>query len=486
MMRRTLRRSCEACARSKLSCDLRTPQCSRCLKRKAACSYANEPLSSPPDGQSPESPLDSSPSRGGHDRGAAAHKAVPILSARNGTPESPISEQLIISLPTSISSLDPFDSFPKTRLPRQHVQRLIYHFLSKIAFQYYPLDLSAESNPFIVSWWPVALEDPALFHVSLQTASLDDELAAQKGFPISELLMADSLSLVRQKVGNPTSAIEDATMDSVVTLAAIEHGKGNFQVSNLHITGIIRMVKMRGGINELKLASPLTARMVAWVCLIVTGSPQFPVQDDDGCGDGLSPIPQWRPTPIEPEPLSIHAPGLEPRVRSILARLNQVVQESQIGGLSTTDLHDLTCYVIHRLLLLPSETKQYSQSSVISECLRHAMILYMFIIHGPTYFPHTAMMNGITPQLKSGLEALFAMGRKYDEVILWLVSVGLVASVDTTEHQWFRSRAAESSLVLGLYTWKDVLAQMKVVLWLDTPLGSSFRRKWEELLFNTD
>ncbi len=54
-----------------------------------------------------------------------------------------------------------------------------------------------ESNPFVVSWWPLALEDPALFHVSLQTASLDEELRAQKGFPISELLMIDSVALVR-------------------------------------------------------------------------------------------------------------------------------------------------------------------------------------------------------------------------------------------------------------------------------------------------
>lgn len=220
--------------------------------------------------------------------------------------------------------------------------------------------------------------------------------------------------------------------------------------------------------------------------MIVTGTPQFPAQDDEGCGDGLSPISQWRCTPIEPEPLSVQAPDLEPRIHSIVARLNQVVRESQTGGLSTTDLHDLTCYVIHRLLLLPSETGQYSQSSVMSECVRHAMVLYMFVIHGPTYFPHTAMLNSITPQLRSGLETMFAMDRKYDELILWLVSVGLVASVDTAEYQWFRERAAESTLVLGLYTWEDVLAHMKVVLWLDTPLGSSFRRKWEELLFNTN
>lgn len=94
--------------------------------------------------------------------------------------------------------------------------------MSKIAFQYYPLDLTTETNPFIVSWWPLALADPALFHVSLQTASLDDELLARKGFPNSELLMADSVLLIRRKIADPSLAIQDETMNSVVTLAAIE------------------------------------------------------------------------------------------------------------------------------------------------------------------------------------------------------------------------------------------------------------------------
>ena len=94
--------------------------------------------------------------------------------------------------------------------------------LSSIAFQYYPLDYNSTSNPFIVSWWPRALADPALFHVSLQTASLDEELRAQKGFPISQLLMVDSVSLVRQRIEDPTLAFQDETLNSVVTLAAIE------------------------------------------------------------------------------------------------------------------------------------------------------------------------------------------------------------------------------------------------------------------------
>jgi hypothetical protein len=120
------------------------------------------------------------------------------------------------------------------------------------------------TNPFIVQWFPLALADPALFHVSLQTACLDVELREQKGFTTSDILMADSVSLVRLKVDDPALAIQDDTMDSVVTLAAIELGKGNVDVSRMHIDGIKSMVRMRGGIQQVKEASPLTARMVAW------------------------------------------------------------------------------------------------------------------------------------------------------------------------------------------------------------------------------
>lgn len=94
--------------------------------------------------------------------------------------------------------------------------------LQKIAFQYYPLDLNATTNPFLISWWPLALGDPALFHVSLQAACLDEELLAQKGFQTSELLMIDSVALLRRKVEDTSLAVQDGTMNSVITLAAIE------------------------------------------------------------------------------------------------------------------------------------------------------------------------------------------------------------------------------------------------------------------------
>lgn len=96
-MRHTLRRSCAACANSKHSCDLRTPRCSRCLKRNVQCTYANAPLNTAP------------PASGRENDGLVSYSTAsgPLTSYRFG-------------------SLDPFQSYPQTRLPREHVQRLMH------------------------------------------------------------------------------------------------------------------------------------------------------------------------------------------------------------------------------------------------------------------------------------------------------------------------------------------------------------------------
>ena len=49
----SLRRSCQTCIRTKRRCDLRTPQCIRCLKKNMPCNYDNQPFANihaaPPD-----------------------------------------------------------------------------------------------------------------------------------------------------------------------------------------------------------------------------------------------------------------------------------------------------------------------------------------------------------------------------------------------------------------------------------------------------
>ncbi|KAF2622230.1 hypothetical protein BU25DRAFT_213188 [Macroventuria anomochaeta] len=461
-MRKTLRRSCNACAKSKLACDLRTPQCSRCAKRDSPCVYANQPLSA--------SPTDS----------------VITPSVKAASPANDDTSMVVLTNP-GIQSFDPFDTYPKTRLPRPHVQRLIQHFLSHIAFQYYPLDLDITSNPFVVSWWPLALADPALFHVSLQTASLDIDLRAQKGFANSEILMADSVSLVRQKIADPTAALQDETMDSVVTLAAIEYGKGNTDVSAMHVDGLKRLVQMRGGINNVKSVTPLTARMVAWVCMIVMQTPQFPAQDNLGCGDGIAPISQWYEATSNIRvlaPTVLDIPLLDPDITDALCRLHNLFDSSQYT-LSSTDLHDLTCYVVHKLLLWTPQPQlnSFLCDLTASGIVRHALVLYLLIIHGPTYFSHARLQYATALKLQAQMEhAWFNMLFSHGSLALWLLSVGMVASDGTPEGQWFVTQARIAAGALNLQTWDDIVVRFKEIVWLNSRTAEPmFQRKWQEV-----
>jgi hypothetical protein len=111
-MRKTLRRSCDLCAKSKLRCDLLLPQCSRCTKRsplKLICVYANTPLSSSLTDEIITISTGTSP---------GSDDAITKVSLK--TPEMTLSE-------LGSGTFDPFDSHPQTRLPRWHVQQLMQH-----------------------------------------------------------------------------------------------------------------------------------------------------------------------------------------------------------------------------------------------------------------------------------------------------------------------------------------------------------------------
>ncbi|KAK1976073.1 hypothetical protein LZ30DRAFT_604179 [Colletotrichum cereale] len=459
-MRQTLRRSCAACAKSKHSCDLRTPRCSRCIKRKVLCVYANEPLTAAPAGPGP-APGDGAAASSSSSGAAGLDGSGTLTNYRFG-------------------SLDPFDSYPQTRLPREQVQRLIHSFLHKIAFEYYPLDLSATSNPFLVSWWPLALGDPALFHVSLQTACLDEELLARKGFQSSEILMADSVALLRRKVQDTSLAIQDGTMNSVITLAAIEFGKGNTRVSTMHVDGVKKLVDMRGGINAVRQTSPLTARMVSWVSMIVTGQPQFETQDDAGIGDGVPPPPEWQlgSAAVHEEMPGLGDAGIDHAVRDVAVRLRNIFQRAQRVPLAPTRLHDLTCFVVHRLLLsIPSGMDTRSS---VSECIRNAMILYMFIIQGPTYYSHAVIFRTILGRFMNRLEQLLSTPHEYGSLDIWLLTIGMAASYGTEHYDWITERVRDAVLATHLTCWDDALAHARGFLWLNTRRSDeAFRHHWD-------
>lgn len=218
--------------------------------------------------------------------------------------------------------------------------------------------------------------------------------------------------------------------------------------------------------------------------MLVTGHPQFETQDDVGIGDGIPPIPEWQfePTPNHACLSELGGDDIDHAVKNVFLRLRNVFQRAQRIPLPPTRFHDLACFVIHRLLFSVLEVSDDKSSSSISECLRHAMILYMFIIQGPTYFPHAVMMNTIAAQFVEQLKRLESIPRSSDSLDVWLLSIGVVASVGTANLQWLMDRARKTAASMQLNNWDDVLVHMKWILWLDLPKGENiFRAHWEPI-----
>jgi len=309
--------------------------------------------------------------------------------------------------------------------------------------------------------------------------------------------MADSVALLRRKVEDTSLAVQDGTMNSVITLAAIEFGKGNVKVGEMHVAGLKRLVALRGGINSVRQTSPLTARMVSWydqlscrgtatdlpcrVSMLIMGFPQFETQDDLGVGDGIPPIPEWQmdPPALDQNVLGCYGAFVDSEVENVLARLRNVFQRAQQVPLTPTKLHDLTCFVVHRLMS-PSLVTIGTPSSPLSECIRCAIILYMLTIQGPTYYTHAAMSATIAGLLAMCYEQLESTLHVHGPIDVWLMAVGLVASAGMPSHGWFIEKSRRICEELRIHSWEGAAATVKRVLWLETARGKDmFRAHWD-------
>lgn len=216
--------------------------------------------------------------------------------------------------------------------------------------------------------------------------------------------------------------------------------------------------------------------------MLVMEAPQFPTKDDSGRGDGISAIPQWQlaSTDAETQDWTFDNLNITPAISNILSRLRTILHQSWHSSLTNTQLHDLTCFVVHRLLLLPPFMDANPLRSAASECLRYATALYMLIIHGTTYYSHVGLANAIILQLKCNLATLLRTDYIHDPLGIWAISVGMVTSVGTTDHPWFTDQACAAAAALGLSTWEDVLTHLQSILWVRVPQEELFHQEWEE------
>ncbi len=198
--------------------------------------------------------------------------------------------------------------------------------------------------------------------------------------------------------------------------------------------------------------------------MLIIGTPQFDTQDDDGNGDGISPIPEWSAA-RSVDPTALSEEDVEPETWNLFARLYGIFHRANRTPLPLLRLHDLTCFVVHRLLSPPVSELP---SSTLSDCIRCATILYMLILQGPIYYSHAAILYTTTARLLVQLQSRVP-SKASGPLDLWLVAIGLVASHNTPSYGPFQSIVRSLSESLELQSWKEASPPAKSVLWLEAP-----------------
>ena len=217
--------------------------------------------------------------------------------------------------------------------------------------------------------------------------------------------------------------------------------------------------------------------------MLVTGHPQFETQDDMGIGDGVSAIPEWQLDSNSSFNASsaLNSIELDFEVENVIVRLRNVFERVPNIPLPPTRFHDLTCFVIHRLLLTAPKTDN-DQSSPTTECFRYAIILYMFIIQGPTYYSHAVIFNNMLARLVEHLQQISTRIHVSELVQVWLLTVGMTASAGTDSYLWFVQRSRAVADTLQITHWSEVLISIQNVLWLETARSEShFRPHWDDI-----
>ena len=216
--------------------------------------------------------------------------------------------------------------------------------------------------------------------------------------------------------------------------------------------------------------------------MVVTQAPQFLTQDDCSAEDGIAPISQWHEASMHDRtPTILSTPLLDPHIEDVLSRLHHLFDSSQYS-LSSTDIHDLTCYVVHRLLHWSPQPQPDDLPPDLSTSgiIRYGMILYMLIIQGPTYFSHARLQYAITLKLQAQMEHTWLnMLCNHGSLALWLLSVGMVASEGTPEEQWFTDQTRMAAMALSLNFPDESIHHLREIIWFDSPIATSlFEQKW--------
>ncbi|KAJ5108785.1 hypothetical protein N7456_005460 [Penicillium angulare] len=434
---------------------------------------------------------------------------------------SPLPYQPSRSLPMAWFC-DPFCTLPGTNEIPAMVAGLLYYWKMVFVPITFPSGLKDSETPEVELMVRSSFSDPGSFFglmsmCAAHRAALGVQRPGASNAPTDRdrvtndidyfVMKEKAIHEMNIKVRDPSLALRNEAFDTIVNLLTGSLIAGLFDEARVHLTGLKRMVELRGGITDKSISS--SSVLVA----IVTS--------DVKAGSGLLAKPVFPLTwDAQPVPMEIHR-RIRPPAQSPVRRLGSgfwantllshqlliilnVVRDIIFYSITVRvapllvhqNDHDffrvLNCETEHQLLSYvynnDSESLDPSMTDLdvhpIESVTRVASICFLnhFLIVSP---PSSGLGRALTMHLKKAvgrysLTSLLELPKENAGLFAWALFIGAQGSLGHPERSWFVERLGRVAMLYDWQSWEQVSRILTDYFFVAAVQGSSWRAIWDE------
>lgn len=354
--------------------------------------------------------------------------------------------------------------------------------------------------------WPeFALSDELVFSATLFSwgTSFHHRLTGQQASSFIEnnpgiiRHKLSTISMVNRRVSEPALAVKDETIAAVVALTNLELLFGDRSVAAHHMKGLKTLVTMRGGYPTFVTDSQLLVRrLISSTDLMYSELFRVPLF--------FAPIEIWDlpwrksdqmflpGSPIGLSSKDLEASGVEHHeMIDILGGVNSLSRAEEIRPLITLNEHEKTqradsyLKVERRLMLIVHATDSVAMGGWNASvwkitALTTLIFVHHFLRHNPFKLRYFALLVEQLYHVMSRLGENFPELTFSRSLLLWILTIGAVASSHTERHGWFVQKLSNACALYSM-GWHELRAQLVGFMWTGPADEGEYVEMWQRV-----
>lgn len=360
-------------------------------------------------------------------------------------------------------------------------------------------------------WREWLTDDVAYTHSSMAlSCALQDFLQGRKDSRTAIVHLTLAIRHLNQKLSNPNLALGNSTVATIINLTAATAIASSYETASAHVSGLRRIVELRGGLDDLQADSHTIATISRSVFSTCPAPPtthhvhtdmslaysrldlQLSLDCEQSKVTGNYPYLGFLlSTKSQPLPSSfIRSPNLNHErhiyelvdhsvarifhdLQILSRKINKGVASSE--ALPVSDIYDELLAAQQSLIHLPLPA-----DAVLDECVRLTLLSFLSTLWAT---------SGKRRRSNYALNHIHRLSREMPlsspplrELMLWILMVGMVSTVLGPEDEWLRACWHDDLAELTRYAqWPSMRRRFQGYLWIDERHDLFGRRYFEEL-----